>query len=201
MPRRSERSRIFVAALLGDAAQALAAEAMAHLRSAWRDRPGLRFSPPADLHVTLAFLGELEAERLASVREVVERVARAHAPIEVEVGGLGAFPRLDAARVAWLGFGADDAALAALVADLQSQLRAAGHPLEDRGWTGHVTLARCRSRSGIDARPAFAEGPDRRVPCRVDAMVGMASRASVDGPHYTPIFRALLSGGMQHERV
>lgn len=201
MPRRSDRSRSFVAAILGDAARSLADDAMAHLRGAWRGRSDLRFSHPEDLHVTLAFLGELEAERLAFLREVVEGVARDHAPLEVAVGGMGAFPRLDAARVVWLGFGEGTPALAALVADLHGRLRVAGYTLEDRPWRGHVTLARCRSRRGVDARSACAEGPARRVACRVDAMVGMASRSVVDGPRYTPIFRALLSGGTQRERV
>ncbi|MFO0687944.1 MAG: RNA 2',3'-cyclic phosphodiesterase [Myxococcota bacterium] len=186
---------------VGEAVRALAEEATVHLRGVLRGRPGLRFTRPVDLHVTLAFLGELEAERLAALDGIVAAVAATHASIDAEVGGLGAFPRSESARVLWLGFGAENPALLGLVADLHARLRTAGHSLESRPWSGHVTLARCRSRGGVDVRTAFASGPDRRVVCRVESIVVMESRPRADGGHYTPIFRALLSGGARCERV
>jgi 2'-5' RNA ligase len=198
---RSGQARIFVALELSDPARALAEEATLYLRLALRGRAGLRFTSSANLHVTLAFLGETPAARLASVREVVTQVAAQHAPIDVEVGGLGAFPRSDAAKVLWLGFGSGAPGLESLVADLHERLRVAGHDLERRAWTGHVTLARCRSRVGIDARSALESGPKRRVVCRIEAIALMESRLTVDGPSYTRNFRALLSGGTQRERV
>lgn len=201
MGRSAEGARVFVAVEVGEAVRALAEEAIAGLRIALRDRTGLRFTRPVDLHVTLAFLGELEAPRLAVLAAIVAEVASAHAPIEAEVGGLGAFPRSESARVLWLGFGAQSSSLLRLVADLHARLRAAGHALESRPWTGHVTLARCRSRGGIDARAAIAGGADRRVVCRIGSLVVMESRPRSDGAHYTPIFRALLSGGTPCERV
>ncbi|MBK7948170.1 MAG: RNA 2',3'-cyclic phosphodiesterase [Deltaproteobacteria bacterium] len=201
MARSAGRSRVFVALELGLAVRDLAEEAIAHLHAVLRDRAGLRFIRPPDLHVTLAFLGELEAPGLASLGELVAAVAREHAPLDAEAGGLGAFPRPEGAHVLWLGFGSENPALGRLVADLHTRLRAAGHALESRPWNGHVTLARCRSRGGLDARAAFAGAPDRRVACRVEALVVMESRLRPDGSHYTPIFRVLLSGGTQRERV
>lgn len=193
MDREGDRRRIFVALELGDEARRLAAESIDRLRRWLRDPSALRFVPVDALHVTLAFLGEVDEAGVDSVRDVVAQVAAEHACMEVEMGGLGAFPRASAARVLWVAFGTGHAPLAQLVAALGTRLRVVGHTLEDRDWTGHVTLARARGWRGIDARGWIDGDPGRRVACRVDGMVVMESRPTPAMPRYAVIFRSDLS--------
>ncbi|MEZ4331754.1 MAG: RNA 2',3'-cyclic phosphodiesterase [Myxococcota bacterium] len=188
------RRRIFVALALDEEGRELAVATIERLRRSVADARALRFVPPADLHVTLAFLGDLDEAGLASVRNVVARVAADHARMVVAMGGLGAFPRTSEARVVWLAFGRDDAPLARLVSDLDARLRAAGHhALEDREWTGHVTLARVRGRRGIDARPLLDGATGRQADCRVDGVAVMESRPTSKTSRYATNFFVDLS--------
>ena len=95
--------------------------------------------PAGKIHLTLAFLGEVGAERLAAAREAAPPGA---SRLRVRLDCVGSFRR---ARVAWAGALAPDAALVALVA-LQSRLaqglRDRGFELEDRPFAPHLTLAR-----------------------------------------------------------
>lgn len=193
MHEEGPRRRIFVAVALDEGGRRLAAEAIERLRRRVVDPRALRFVPPVDLHVTLAFLGDLDEADLVSVRDVVAGVAADHARMEVAMGGLGAFPRASDARVVWLAFGRDDAPLARLVSDLEARLRAAGHALEERDWTGHVTLARVRGRRGIDARSLLDGDPGGRVLCRVDGLAVMESRPTPRPPRYATNFFVDLS--------
>lgn len=193
MDQEGQRRRTFVALALGDEARRLAAETIERLRERLRDPAALRFVATVDLHVTLAFLGELDEDAQASVRDVVARVAAAHPRMQVVMGGLGAFPRVSQARVLWLAFGSGDAPLSRMVADLTARLRDAGHALEDRDWTGHVTLARSRRWRGIDARALVEGDAGRRVACPVDALAVMESGPTRTDERYAVIFRAELS--------
>lgn len=186
--------RLFVAIEPDAATRALAMDAAAGLRRQLSGRARLDFTPSERQHVTLAFLGEVAETQLEAVNDVVANLARRHAPIVVQAGGVGAFPRPECARVLWLAFGHGSDVLRALALDLQTRLRAAGHAIEDRDWTGHVTLARCRDRAGVDAREALAHCTDRRVRCPVEWLVVMESRKEALGPTYVPLFTAALRG-------
>ena len=185
--------RLFIALELDEAARALAVEVAATLRRGLGSRARLGFTPAERLHVTLAFLGGVEEARVDEVNAVVAAVAREHAPFCVELGGVGAFPGPDRARVLWLGFGSGSAPLRALVRDLETSLRAAGHALEDRAFNGHVTLARCHAPRGVDASPELARCPDRRVDCPVAELVVMESIRDPGPARYVALARARLA--------
>ena len=111
---------------------AAAAEALARLARDLAPRVGGKPVPESKIHLTLAFLGEVAAERAAAVP--VE--GRAFA---VSIDCMGAFR---GARVAWAGIAAPPAALVDLQSRLAGQLRAGGFELEDRPFVPHLTLAR-----------------------------------------------------------
>lgn len=142
----SERWRCFVAVQLDPAVRArLAAET-----AAWRDDPrteGLRWVGEDGLHLTLAFLGPVEPDRVVEIERAIERVAEGHTPLSLATGRLGAFARPGSARVLWYGVADPEGRLAALASDLVAAL---GLPA-DEPYRPHVTLARARRRS-VDLR-------------------------------------------------
>ncbi len=91
----------------------------------------------AKLHLTLAFLGEVAAERVEAVRETA-REARAE-PFELVLDGVGSFRK---AKVAWAGASELPASLLLLQSRLERGLRARGFALDERPFAAHVTLVR-----------------------------------------------------------
>ncbi|MDQ6748721.1 MAG: RNA 2',3'-cyclic phosphodiesterase, partial [Candidatus Dormibacteraeota bacterium] len=64
----------------------------------------LSVPPPQNLHLTLAFLGELDAEGVRRATEAMAAAApRLAGPWTVEWGAAGGFPSRARPRVLWLG--------------------------------------------------------------------------------------------------
>ncbi|MBI1736634.1 MAG: RNA 2',3'-cyclic phosphodiesterase, partial [Candidatus Rokubacteria bacterium] len=72
-----ERVRSFVAVLLDEPTRAALAARVEHLRAV---APGVAWVAPANLHVTLKFLGGVDAPRLDLVRAALDRAVAGAAP-------------------------------------------------------------------------------------------------------------------------
>jgi len=141
--------RLFIGLALPDKVSALLA---ARMESMAGRLPFSRWTHPADLHVTLLFLGETPVERLEEVRRIVRETAASAAPIALELAEPGTFGPPSAPRVLWCGVaerpgggtgdGPAQGALSALYADLCSRAAAAGFRTDPRPFRPHVTLAR-----------------------------------------------------------
>lgn len=155
----TDRWRCFVAVPI---AEGLRAELAAAVGS-WRGRSdldGLRWSDPAGWHVTLAFLGSVDASSVPEIARRLEDALRGHEPAQHATGGLGGFPSAGRARVAWYGVADAGGRLRSLAAVVRGAL-SADDPAPFRA---HVTLARARS-GMVDLRPwiATADAPTGRV--------------------------------------
>ena len=122
-------------------------EALARVGQALAELSGGKPVPAEKIHLTLAFLGEVPAERVDSVREAAAG-ARA-APFELALDGVGSFRK---ARVAWAGASAIPGELVRLQSRLDRSLREHGFVLDERPFAAHVTLARKIARS-VPAAP------------------------------------------------
>jgi 2'-5' RNA ligase len=111
-----------------------------------------------NLHVTLRFLGELEAAALSRVQAALEAAA-ATAPFRVAFGGLGGFPTARAPRVVWAGVVAGAAQLSELHDRLEASLARQGISPEGRPFHPHVTLGRVRNPRGEPALARLLETP------------------------------------------
>lgn len=141
--------RCFVALELPEAVRAALAEAAARLRRA-APRADVRWVPPASLHLTVRFLGEVSEALLADVIRTLRPVAAATDPIPLGLAGLGVFPGPARPRVVWAGVETGRAAVGRLAGAVEEAVRPLGFPAEVRPFAGHVTLARVRSPRGID---------------------------------------------------
>lgn len=126
--------RLFVAIELPDRQK----QALRQLRT---EIPAARWLPPGQLHLTLAFLGEVAAERTGLLAEALAAIREA--PFELAVGGSGCFPQRSRPRVLWAGVTAA-AGLLRLAARVQAAVRACGLELEERPFSPHITLARLK---------------------------------------------------------
>lgn len=146
--------RLFVALPVDEAVRAALAAAVEPLRpgareaSAGQSPHGWRWTRPEGWHVTLAFLGEVEPDRVADAAPACAGAAAGTGAIELRLGGLGRFGR------GVLHVAVEDrpaGAVANLGARVQDALAAAGVPVQQREVRPHLTLARARRR----ARPTL----------------------------------------------
>ena len=127
------------------------------------------------VHLTLAFLGDVPAESLATLRAVGAEVPHAGATLQFDT--LGAWR---ASGVAWVAPSVLPPVLAALHARLYESLTSAGFSLENRPFRPHVTLARrC-----VQPQPRQHHAPIRWTVRRL-CLVGSELRP--DGPVHTTL--------------
>jgi 2'-5' RNA ligase len=96
-----------------------------------------RATCPEDLHLTLAFLGEVALDRRACCEDAAGSVQTP--PFVLRLDYVAYWPH---PQVLWCGARTIPPPLAALVLSLTQALRPCGFPGERRPYTAHVTLAR-----------------------------------------------------------
>jgi 2'-5' RNA ligase len=148
---------------------------------------------PANVHLTLKFLGDVEEARLGRVGEALDEIAQTHAPFELATDRGGVFPNADRPRVLWIGVRDERGLLRALVAQVEDALAQHGFAREARPFTAHLTIGRVRSeRSARELARRFLaeEFPSYRF--LVTHLILMRSDLRPDGALYTPLHRAPL---------
>lgn len=183
--------RTFVAVPLPDAACRALTRVQRDLGAA---PAGLRWSDVHQAHLTLAFLGDLDAPTRRRVVAACATAATRAAPFTLGLAGVGAFPAARGARVVWVGVGEGHDALVALHATVGAALDVAGVPRDPRPLAPHVTLA--RARRGTDARALVAAGSGWEGPSwTVSALEVRVSRATARGHVHRVVARCPLTGG------
>jgi RNA 2',3'-cyclic 3'-phosphodiesterase len=104
--------------------------------------PEFRWVNPANLHITLKFLGNIEAEQVDPIAEALKGAVRAFPPFSINAKGLGVFPGITRARVLWIGL--EDGQLTRLAQVVEDSLQKIGFPPEQRGFQPHLTIGRWR---------------------------------------------------------
>ncbi|HEY0950837.1 RNA 2',3'-cyclic phosphodiesterase [Nocardioides sp.] len=123
-------------------------EAIEHLEEFLEPRrsaAAFRWAGTDQLHVTLAFLAEVEERRLDDLIERLARAAARRTPFDTAVAGGGAFPNVGRARVLWAGLDLDDhgrTELDRLATGCRAAANRAGVPVDGQRFRPHVTLAR-----------------------------------------------------------
>ena len=108
----------------------------------------VRWVKPAAMHLTLKFLGEIEAATVPTLRQALSAVTQAALPFTLQSGELGVFPNPTRPRVVWVGLAGDRAELAALQQQVEAACVRLGHAPEKRSFSPHLTLGRVRNGIG-----------------------------------------------------
>lgn len=127
------------------------------------------------LHMTLAFIGDVEAARVADLIAAAGEVAVE--PFTLAIDRMGSWRHN---RIAWAGTHHVPQPLAALASGLDAKLRTAGFELERRKFFPHVTLLR-------RIHSAFPEQPVEPFEWAVERFVLVRSQRMPDGARYEVI--------------
>ena len=136
--------RLFLAINLpDDVRRAIATEVAAPLKAI---APDLTWVREPSLHLTVKFLGEQPPELVPRLSDALRVVGQRNKVIEVEIGGVGAFPNFRRPRVVWIDV-SPDPKLELLHHDVESVCEALGLPLDGKPFRPHLTLARVKPRA------------------------------------------------------
>ena len=132
--------------------------------------PGARWRTAEQLHVTLAFYGEVDERRADDLALELER-AQADGPFEIALTGVGAFGDAHRSHTLWAGVEPCER-LNVLAGRCKAAAERAGVTMEKRTYHPHVTLAYLNSQTdparlgawmAQTQSAAFAADPDRPV--------------------------------------
>jgi 2'-5' RNA ligase len=154
----------------------------------------LRWTPAANVHATLHFLGEVEPSR---VSPLIDRLGTSVDALvfEVALGAVGAFPASGAPRVVWLDIEEGADAVRGLHREIGARVAAAGLPLEARPLSPHLTIARVpdRARAQVKGvRDRLAAVGTFEIRWLVDRVTLFRSDLSGQVPKYEPIHEIAL---------
>lgn len=136
------------------------------------------------LHLTLVFFGDVEASRVAALAGALRAAAAARPRLASRLAGAGAFPERGPLRVLWLGV-EPAAELAELAEALRRAASALGVAFDERPFTSHLTLARCREPWPGALRGRWSElAPPAGGGFEIDAAALLASELGAPGPRY-----------------
>lgn len=142
---------------------------------------GARWIEPADYHITLRFLGDIDRRMAHDVDSFLDDVQAP--PLTITLDQLGSFggdrPRAVFARIQ------PTPQLSELQADLERLMRRLGLPAEGRKFLPHVTLARLRDTSPLDVAHYLATHPIvRPISFTARRFALFSSRESIGGGPY-----------------
>ena len=189
--------RLFVGVELDDAVRRRAARLAADLRTDLERGHHFqaRWVEPANLHLTLAFIGEVDEATGDAMRAELDRRFDV-SPFDVHLAGFGAFPPSGPTRVVWLGVTRGDASMGQLHHEVEARLQPLGYQPERRAYSAHLTVARVKDAPrGRHAaiRNAIGEAPAGAGTLRVDHVTLFRSRLSPKGAAYETLLRVPLA--------
>ena len=184
-----DRPRLFVAAELPEGVRAAIHDASEPWR---RSLSAFRWTHSDALHLTIAFIGNVDASHVRAIASAVASAAAALAPVPTGLTRFGTFPERGGARVLWVGLddpdgGVQRVATAAALA-LEGFLEADGRPYHP-----HITIARTRRPATVPA--AFHEDRVPEARWTIDALTLFRSHLGAGGPRYERLGRWNLQAG------
>jgi RNA 2',3'-cyclic 3'-phosphodiesterase len=186
-----EQLRTFVAIELSDALKAALDQAQTQLKRAPAADVG-RWVAPDSVHLTLKFLGDIAADRVAGIVQAAQAVCQSFSPFSITLADLGCFPNAQRPRVIWIGVGGDVEPLQRLQGAVEVALEKLGFAAERRPFQPHLTLARIREGAGL---PELQELVQRMAttkvvvpaPMTVHEVSLMRSQLKPSGAQYTQL--------------
>lgn len=159
---------------------------LAPRREALAPRGQWRWTRTEHLHLTLAFLPDLEEWREEELVEQGEAYAARHRPVDLRLAGAGAFPDPGSARVLWAGVEeSEPGTLSTWAKGLRALANHTGVRVDGTRFTPHVTLARAAGRPHPAGHLLQSLDTLRTPVWRADRVLLVASYLG-QGPRGTP---------------
>jgi 2'-5' RNA ligase len=180
--------RLFVAIDLPDSTRQLLAGLDPHIR-------GVRWTDPAQMHLTLGFFDDVPDNVDSALREKLGAIE--FGAFFLPIVGIGTFSAKGAPKIIWIGVGKAHPHLFQIHKRVGEAALAAGLEPDLRPWHPHITIARCRDVSAQSLRKflqANAEFDAGMI--RVEAFHLYSSKLTPAGPIHAREMSVRCSGGL-----
>ncbi len=180
--------RAFIAIELPDSLRQEVAAALSGLRASGAD---VKWVEPSNLHLTLKFLGNIEENQIEPLVLSLSKESsiRGMVPFQVQLEGLGAFPRTTNPRVIWVGVNQGEKELTELAQAVEGVCAGLGFAAEERSFSAHLTVGRVRSREGLASLIKKLQVAEFRgsTLAPINRVILFQSTLSPKGPTYTSL--------------
>lgn len=161
----------------------------------------VRWTAAQNIHLTLHFLGNVEADDIAKVNTALHSTVGGYPPVTLSLGQLGCFPNLRRPRIIWVGVWGNIKPLVELHGQLGQALKEAiGFTPETRPYAPHLTIGRVNQEAPLQRLRQFSQIMEREqaVAQLVDLPVTEISLIKSElypaGPVYTVLSSERLGG-------
>ena len=153
----------------------------------WKTQASLKLVEPHNLHSTLRFLGNTQAELVEKVKSILTEIT--FRPFTVHIQQIGGFPNSRRPRVIWAGIQEETDQLPKIANQLEKKLLELGFPSEKRRFSPHLTIARVRTRKKMsELATTMAELEDIEFgTMRIKCLKLKKSELTTRGPIYTTL--------------
>ena len=166
--------RLFVAIDLPESTRELLAALDPQVR-------GVRWTDPAQMHLTLGFFDEVQNEREPALREKLGAIE--FGAFFLSVVGIGTFSAKGSPKIIWIGVGKAHPYLFQIHKRVQEAALASGLEPDLRPWHPHVTIARCKDVSAQSLRKFLQSNAEFDAGMvRVEAFHLYSSKLTPAGP-------------------
>jgi len=159
---------------------------------------GVRWVSIEQMHLTLRFLGVIDAETLDRVKTAAAHSAVTIPALQLKVEEAGVFPHLRRPRVVWVGISGEIDGLKQLNQELERSLKGLKVHQERtvRDFHPHITLGRIRdSKKAVGVEKIILSGKDRHFgELPVTALTLFQSELTSAGARYTKLAEFNLGG-------
>ncbi len=153
----------------------------------------IRWVEPANIHLTLAFLGENDEDQVSKAGEIMREAANNYEPFEINFNGTGVFRDIRQPRVIWLGIEAPQS-LYDLREVICEALKEEGLYRDEKPFRPHLTLGRMKYIAKKNVLADILKSSDSHdlSPQTVNELILYESILKPDGPVYSPLRKVRL---------
>ncbi len=185
-----EKIRSFIAIELPAEVKQALAEVQRKIKSA--GNLPVRWVDPANIHLTLKFLGDIDADSPAKIIGALEEAIKGSKPFDIEVKGLGVFPNMNRIQIIWVGLYGEMEKLGQIQKNIEAGLKPLGFLPENRPFTPHLTLGRVRDYCRPEERQKLgqvisANSFEGKHIITVTSINLMKSQLTPEGPIYSKL--------------
>jgi 2'-5' RNA ligase len=146
----------------------------------------IKWTKPENIHVTLKFIGEVSPDKYSRIETQLDNADFKTGSIILNIAGCGKFGKGRDMSIFWIGLDKNEK-LEDLYNRIETTLKKAGIPKEERIFKPHLTVA--RNKKNFNFKSFFEQIDDNRdrpiAEQRVTGFQVFESRLTPEGPIYT----------------